>query len=51
MGQKKAIEIRKRKGATMNQDKGQYFLSHVYDELLLKNLQRGETQLPTTISC
>ena len=26
-----AIEIRKRKGAFMNRDEGQYFLSHVYD--------------------
>ena len=33
---KEAIEIRKRRGATMNRDEGQYFLSHVYDELLLE---------------
>ena len=25
-----------RKGATMNRDEGQYFLSHVYDEPLLE---------------
>ena len=33
---KEAIAIRKKRGATMNRDEGQYFLSHVYDEILLK---------------
>ena len=33
---KEAIEIRKRGGATMNRDEGQYFLTHVFDELLTK---------------
>ena len=35
---KEAIEIRKRGDATMNRDEGQYFLTHVYDELLEKSL-------------
>jgi len=33
---KEAIEIRKRGAQIMNRDVGQYFLSHVYDELLEK---------------
>ena len=33
---KEAIEIRKRREAIMNRDEGQYFLSHVFDELLMK---------------
>ena len=32
---KEAIEIRKRKGATMKLDEAQYLHSHVFDELLL----------------
>ena len=31
---REAIEIRKRKGHTMNRDMGQYHLSHVFDDLL-----------------
>ena len=31
---KEAMEIRKRKGSTMNRDEGQYNLSHVFDEFL-----------------
>ena len=33
---KEAIEIRKRRGKTMNRDEGHYQLSHVYDEFLVK---------------
>ena len=40
---KVAIEIRKR-GATLNHEEGQYFLSHVYDEPLLEK-KKIETQL------
>ena len=32
---KEAVHIRKRRGATMNRDEGQYHLTHVYDEHLL----------------
>ena len=32
---KEAIEIRKRRGKTMNRDEGQYQLSHIYDEFLV----------------
>ena len=31
---KEAVEIRKRRGATMNRDEGQYQHSHIFDELL-----------------
>ena len=31
---REAIEIRKRKGDTMNRDEGTYHLSHVFDDLL-----------------
>ena len=31
---KEAIEIRKRRGTTMNRDDGQYQLSHIFDEFL-----------------
>ena len=48
---KEAIEIRQRRGATMNRDKGQYFLSHVFDELLLEKSPKrrkptGNTRFP-----
>ena len=48
---KEAIEIRKRRGATMNRDEGQYFLSHVFDELLLEKSPKrrkptGNTKFP-----
>ena len=33
---KEAIAIRKKGGTTMNRDEGQYFLSHVFDEILMK---------------
>ena len=50
---KEAIEIRKRRGATMNRDEGQYFLSHVFDKLLLgKSPKRrkptGNTRFPAS---
>ena len=32
---KEAVEIRKRRGMTMNRDEGQYQLSHLYDEFLV----------------
>ena len=32
----KIIAIRKKGGTTMNRDEGQYFLSHVFDEILMK---------------
>ena len=45
---KEAIEIRKRRGATMNRDEGQYFLSHIFDELLLdKSPKKEKNQLAT----
>ena len=31
---REAIEIRKRRGATMNRDEGQYQLTHIFDDLL-----------------
>ena len=33
---KEAIAIRKKGGATMNRDEGQYFLPHIFDEILMK---------------
>ena len=33
---KEAMAIRKKGGTTMNRDEGQYFLSHVFDEILMK---------------
>ena len=33
---KEAIAIRKKGSTTMNRDEGQYFLSHVFDEILMK---------------
>ena len=50
---KEAIEIRKRRGATMNRDEGQYFLSHVFDELLLEKSPKrrkptGNTRFPAS---
>ena len=33
---KEAIEIRKRRGKTMNRDEGQYHLTHIFDEFLVK---------------
>ena len=48
---KEAMEIRKRRGATMNRDEGQYFLSHAYDELLLEqSLKKKETPTGNTKS-
>ena len=48
---KEAMEIKKRRGATMNRDEGQYFLSHVYDELLLqKSLKKKKTPTGNTKS-
>ena len=47
---KEAIEIRKRRGATMNRDEGQYFLSHVYDELLLEKSPKKKTSTGNTKS-
>ena len=48
---KEAMEIRKRRGATMNRDEWQYFLSHVYDELLLqKSLKKKKTSTGNTKS-
>ena len=39
---REAIEIRKRGGATMNRDEGQYQLSHLYDQFLTPgNLKRS----------
>ena len=32
---KEAIEIRKRRGKTMNRDEGQYQLTHIFDEFLV----------------
>ena len=50
---KEAIEIRKRRGATMNRNEGQYFLSHVFDELLLEKSPKrrkptGNTKFPAS---
>lgn len=47
---KEAIEIRKRGDNIMNRDEGQYFLSHVYDELLKKSPDKKSTgnSKPTT---
>ena len=38
---KEAIEIRKRRGATMNRDEGQYQLSHIFDEFLIPGLKKS----------
>ncbi len=40
---KGAIEIRKRGNNTIGRDKGQYFISHVYDGLLNKSPARKST--------
>ena len=45
---KEAVHIRKRRGATMNRDEGQYHLSHVYDELLLPK-RTGNTKTPSSV--
>ena len=50
---KEAIEIKKRREATMNRDEGQYFLSHVFDELLLEKSPKrrkptGNTRFPVS---
>ena len=36
---KEAVAIRKKKGTTVNRDEGQYFLSHTFDEFLMKTKQ------------
>ena len=43
---KEAVEIRKKGGTTMNRDEGQYFLPHVFDDLLLSgvNKQSGNSK-------
>jgi hypothetical protein len=40
---KEAIEIRKKRGNTMNRDEGQYHLSHIFDEFLLKKSPTEKT--------
>ena len=44
---KEAIEIRKRRGTTMNRDQGQYFFHTFLMNCFLKNPQREENQLAT----
>ena len=40
---KEAIAIRKKGGTTMNRDEGQYFLPHIFDEILLRKHQIGKS--------
>ena len=40
---KEAIAIRKRGGTTMNRDEGQYFLPHIFDEILIRKHQIGKS--------
>ena len=49
---KEAVHIRKRRGTIMNRDEGsKYYLSRVYDELLLpKDKKRtGNTKTPSSV--
>ena len=52
---KEAIAIRKKGGTTMNRDEGQYFLSHVFDEILMKKTHpigrsTGNTESGNTVA-
>ena len=38
---KEAVEIRKKRGTTMNRDEGQYHLSHIFDELLISSSRKS----------
>ena len=44
---KEAIEIRKRRGTTMNRDEGQYQLSHIYDDFLKQGSKKSLGGKPT----
>ena len=52
---KEAIEIRKKGGTTMNRDEGQYFLSHIFDKILMKkkhpiSRSTGNTESGNTVA-
>ena len=41
---KEAIQIRKTEADNLDQDKGQYFLTHIFDDLLTDKKQTGNSK-------